>query len=331
MIVQSMVVIFVALILALAITYSVDDWYRSNFDIKKKQDSFYSQNFDPNKKKIYIVGSSQIHRLNATFIEKYISQTESGYEIYNLGIPGDAPSKRIRTLQEIIDTKPVLVVYGITFKDFEGRDKKPLTITPVPAPPKPVETLPQPWEFLYEDIPQTKIIDFSNFDNPQLITLKIIELLQQPKSIQALTPNLPNTPFTKYEKIWFDITYLPVQMEERYYDRSLFTGYDNRVSDSKVNTLKRIIFTLQENNIKVILISQPYTRIFLEHVDNDSIEIFTSTMKEISDEFDVEVYHFYDKYADLLIFHDPIHVSMNKKSIIYSSDMAKIILDEIKS
>jgi len=326
-----MLAIFVALILALAITYSVNDWYRSNFDVKKKEDIFYSQDFDPNKKKIYLVGSSQIHRLNATFIEKYISQTESDYEIYNLGIAGDNPSERFRTLQEIIDTKPVLVVYGITFGDFEGRGIRQNTITTVIAPPKPVDTLPQPWEFLYEYIPQTNIIDFSNFDNPQLITLKIFELSQHRKLKEKLEPDLPNTPFTKYTKILNVITYLQSEMEDRYYERPRFTGYDNGVSDSVVNTLKRIISTLQENNIKVILISQPYTRTFLDHVDNDSIESFTSIMKEISDEFDVEVYHFYDKYADLPIFHDPIHIAMNKKSIIYSSDLAKIILDEIKS
>jgi len=330
---EIMLAIFVALILALTITYSVNDWYRSNFDINKKQDVFYSQDFDPSKKKIYLVGSSQVHRLNATFIEKFISQTESDYEIYNLGIPADRPSRRIGTLQEIIDTKPVQVIYGITFKDLAGSARIPNTITQVTAPTKPIDALPQPWEFLYEDIPQTNIIDFSNFDNPQLITLKIIELSQQRKLKEKLTPDLPNTPFTKYEKKLSKIIYLPELMEKNYNDRErrLFTGYDNGVSGTNLNTIKKIISTLQENNIKVILISVPYTRTFLDHLDDDSIEIFTSSMKEISDEFDVEVYHFYDKYADLKIFRDSVHISMNKKSIIFSSDMAKIILDEIKS
>jgi len=332
MIVQIMVVIFVALILALAITYSVNELYRTSFDIKKKEDLFYSQDFDPSIKKIYLVGSSQVHRLNSTFIEKYISQTESNYEIYNLGMATDKPSKRIRTLQEIIDSKPVMVVYGIGYRDFEVSVGTQNPITQVIATSKPEETLPQPWEFLYEVIPQTNIIDFSNFDNPQLTTLKFFEMVQHGKQIQEITtPDLTNTPFLKYNKMMSNIIYLSSMMEEKYYERSRFTSYDTGVSDLEVNMLKRIISTLEKNNIKVVLFSPPYSQLYFDHVDNASIEIFKTIMEDISDEFEVEFYNFHDKYADLLIWHDPIHVSMNKKSIIYSSDMAKIILDEIKS
>ena len=332
MIVQSMIVIFVALILALAITYSVNDSYRSNFDIKKKEDMFYSQNFDPSKKKIYLVGSSQVHKLNATFIQKYISQTVTDYEIYNLGMPGDKPSDRIRTLQEIIDTKPIMVVYGIGYADFEGSDKKQNTIPTVIAPTKSEETLPRPWEFLYEDIPQTSLIDFSNFDNPQLTTLKFFDMVQNRKqNKEIITTDLTNTPFFPYDKMMYNIIYLPSKMEEKYFERPRFTSYDTGVSNLEINSLKKIISTLEKNNIKVVLFSPPYSQLYFDHIDNASIEIFKSNMEDISDEFEIEYYNFYDKYVDLFIWHDPIHVSMNKKSIIYSSDMAKIILDEINS
>ena len=144
-----MVVVFIALVLGLAITYFVNDWYRMNFELKKWEDLFYSQNFDPNQKKIYLIGSSQVHRINATYVQNYISQTEKDFKIFNLGIAGDQPTKRDDSLQKMIGTNPVMVVYGLTFRDFESTVKNQIPITDVITATKPVDILPEPWDFLY--------------------------------------------------------------------------------------------------------------------------------------------------------------------------------------
>jgi len=331
MITGIIVTIFIALILGLAITYYVNDFYRTHFELEKWEDLFYSQHFDPHKKKIYLIGSSQVHRLNATYIEKYISQIYQDYEVYNLGIPGDKPSKRINSLKEIIDTKPAMILYGIAFRDLQGSVQNQIQITDVIGAVKPVDILPEPWNLLYEIIPNKTIIDFSNFDNPQITTLKLFKILQNPNTISQITPDLPNTPFYKYKPENFEIKNFKSPMKKDYEKRERFISNQTRLSDPEVIAMKSIISTLKENNIQVILFSVPYPKISLYKLDDTDIEIFTSTLEEISDEFDVKVYHFYDKYADLNIWADPIHVSMNQKSIIYSSDMAKIILDEIKS
>jgi len=329
-----MVAIFVALILGLAITYYVNDWYRSNFDVKKWQDSFYSQDFEPNKKKIYLIGSSQVHRLNASYIEKYISQTEEDYEIYNLGVPDDEIIKRIDTLQEIIDTKPVMVVYGITFRDLQSPLEKQISTTDVIAPGKPEDILPDPEKFFLNWIPPKNIIDFSNFNNPQITTLKLFKILTKPNSIKEIKPDSYHTPFHKYPPFADEI--LGEKMLKQGYQRkvlegTMFTGYGIGGTELEVNTLKKIITMLKENNIEVVLFNIPYPKFYLDNVDNSDIEIFTSTLDEISNEFDVNVYHFYDKYADLKIWNNINHVSTSKKSIIFSQDLAEIILLEIKS
>ena len=54
-------------------------------------------------------------------------------------------------------------------------------------------------------------------------------------------------------------------------------------------------------------------------------------LDEISSEFDIPIYNFTNNYASLDIWADPSHVAFNKNSIIYSDDIAKMILKEIDS
>jgi len=80
----------------------------------------------------------------------------------------------------------------------------------------------------------------------------------------------------------------------------------------------------------VILFSVPYPSVYLEKISESDIEIFTSRLEKISKENNLEVYHLYDKYAELNIWWDGTHVSMANTTSTYSLDVAKIILQEIE-
>ena len=67
-----LLVIAASLVLAPAIAYSLNYW--GDLD-----GEFYERHFDPDKKKIFLIGSSQVHTLNATFIENYISTTHDDF------------------------------------------------------------------------------------------------------------------------------------------------------------------------------------------------------------------------------------------------------------
>jgi len=332
--VQIIVAVIFALVLGFAITYFVNDWYLTNVEIKKWKDLFYSQNFDPTQKKIYLVGASQVHRINATLVENYISQTEKDYKIFNLGIPGDTPARRNNDLEKMIQTNPVMVVYGLTFRDFQSFGKNEIPITDVIAATKPVDGLPEPWELLYDTKTLDNIIDFSNFNNPQVTTLKLFEHLTNPASISEKKPDLENTPFSKYEPSMSKIKnqeQIEIDYKHKLLRSLIFSGYGTDEKDLDATTLKKIIAELKKNKIQVVLFSIPYPKYYLDGVEKSEIEIFTSILDEISNEFDVKVYHFYDKYPGMNIWADVLHVSLNKTSTIYSSDIAKIILQEIKS
>ena len=249
-------------------------------------------------------------------------------------MPRDKIIKRIDTLQEIIDSKPEMVVYGITFRDLQNPLEKQISTTDVIAPGKPEDILPDPEKFFLNWIPTKNIIDFSNFNNPQITTLKLFKILTKPNSIKEIKPDSYHTPFHKYPpKADFIATENKMQIDynRRIAQENIFKDYGIGGTDIEINALKEIITTLKKNNIKVVLFSTPYPKFYLDKIDNSDIEIFTSALDEISNEFDVNVYHFYDKYADLKIWSDLTHISMQKSSMFYSPDLAEIILQEIKS
>jgi len=339
-----MLTVFVALIAAGTITYFVNDFFNQEIELTQAEKLSYYQKFEPEQKKIFLIGSSHVFRINATIVENNISQIHQDYKIYNLAYAGDKPSQRIEHLQKMIESKPVLVVYGVTLKDFKGklpqvpitdvkRDVIQVPITNVIGTNKPVEALlPEPWNFLYNWIPNNIQIDFTNFNNPQRTTLRIFTLLDNQKNSEDFLLDMENTPFRKYlpavHKI-ADDKFLRQNLEKKMMRNSLFTGYALGVYDLNTEDLKKIISELKKNDIEVILFSTPLSRIYLDEIDTIAIEIFKDALQKISNEFDVKIYHFYDKYADMNIWKDISHVSTNQNASIYSTDIANIILNEI--
>jgi len=345
MIISIIMVIFVSLIFGLGITYYVNEWYKIPLELTDWEYWFNSQNFDPNKKKIYLIGASQVGRLNATYIDEYISRTNTNFEVYNLSINTDVPIKRINLLQEIIDSKPVMVVYGITFRDFLGElpntdyalrdfigEPPQDPITDVIGADKPTSILPDPGKFFYNWMDDQTMIDFSNFDNSQETILNLFGLIPEQNMTSKFKPASHDTPFIHNRKMMTPI--LDEEGMNKSYRDFLnagitFNGFEEGKDIDEV-TLKKIITTLKKNNIEVILFSTPFPRVYLDKIDNSDIEIFESLLEEVADEFDVIVYHLYDKYADMNIWTDVRHISMKKTANIFSSDMAKIISNEIK-
>jgi len=344
MIIRIMLTVFVVLIVALSITYFTNDLYKPHVELSQAEKLSYYQKFEPEQKKIFLIGSSHVFRINATIIENHISQTYPDYEIYNLAYGGDTPSKRIEHLQKMIESKPVLVVYGVTFRDFIGklpqvpivdvnRTVNQAPIDDVIGTNKPVEALlPEPWVFLYKWIPNNVEIDFTNFDNPQRTTLRIFAMLQSENNPKVTIMDFENTPFRKYAPSVHIISnekFLKQKLEEKIMRNSFFSGYTSDANDHSNEDLKKIILELKKNDIEVILFSTPLSRIYLDKIDSDDIEIFKEVLQNISNEFDVKIYHFYDKYADLNVWNDISHVSTHQKASIYSTDIANIILNEI--
>ena len=113
----SLIVIFL-IISSTVLLYQTVDSYEYLFTIKELELSFYSNTLDESKTSIFLIGNSQVWRVNMTYINQEVSKFCSDCEVYNLATAADKPDRRIKTISPLIELKPDLVLYGIGYPDF---------------------------------------------------------------------------------------------------------------------------------------------------------------------------------------------------------------------
>ena len=105
---------------------------------------------------------------------------------------------------------------------------------------------------------------------------------------------------------------------------------DIKESNSQVIAFEKIISKLREHNIRVIIFSTPENRLMLEGYRPSDVEDFNSIVQETAKKYGAEFYSLTDRYADLKIWSDSNHITTNPRGLIYSEDIAKMILGEFK-
>ncbi len=291
------------------------------------EEKFYSQDFA--QKKIFIVGSSMISALNATNIQEYLLKNNYDYEVYNLAIGSDKPMKRLKTMDMIINAHPNIVVYGIGFRDIEdeGSDRQLKSQSFLPDPKQYFTdflwNIDMHSTFDLEILKSTRTISFGVIDN--VLQKGIINPRQDKAMITQ--PIFQNTPFFKYYKN--DIIPMSENEIEAQIKEIPFNIINPPQKNKNVIALKKIIHTLQENNIEVIIFTTPYHKLFFEISPNYDENAFNTIMKDITHETHVKINFLHNKYKDTQIWNNKDHIVVNKNSTFYSEDIAKIIFDEI--
>jgi len=284
---------------------------------------FYFKKFDQKKERIFLIGSSHIGMLNTTLVNEIVSKNHPSIEVYNLAIGGDNPINRLQHMERTIALKPKLIVYGISFRDFQldsGDEHFPL-----PDPKKIIKII--NYNFLSEPL---------NTFNPELNTLRIIR--DHFKDSEIFTKNRPPPP----KAIWLkNNVFMPIpdyqtdirtteQLKEQaeFLTQSGFFKYYS--TTTQVKALRDIISSLQKNNINIILYTTPLNQYYLNKISENDKEDFNLMINGIALEFNIPLYDFTYKYSDDMIWTDVSHVSYNKNTMIYSEDIAQIIVDKIE-
>ena len=141
---------------------------------------FFPQPFLKGSHKIFLLGSSHVADLNATFIENSLTKYNEFYDVYNLGKVNDRPSERLESLDDILSVKPDIVAYGVEFRDFQRLDLLNTTLSnDFFSTQMPLSILPNPHNQLEKLLPFSKFFqyDFYSFRNPQLLTLQTIDVI----------------------------------------------------------------------------------------------------------------------------------------------------------
>ena len=80
---------------------------------------FYEKKVGVNQTAVFFVGNSLIgNSCYAPLIESSLDMDGYNISVYNLYVSGDSPLRRATQVQNIIDSSPSLVVYGVTYGDI---------------------------------------------------------------------------------------------------------------------------------------------------------------------------------------------------------------------
>ena len=318
-------IILISVLLALTFSFLIFYAFHESFPPQKVSDikdhPFFVENKNSDSEKILLMGGSGAVQLNSTMINQLLNKNYETHIFYNLAYNADTPKQRYKSINETIMLKPELVLYGITYFDLNGfywvnteKNTQPLpTIKLNPA------------ALLSYDDPFLEI-------NPKETTLNFIREacgdtdFFPKKADRFQLENAPFSFFDKYQTIISDDNDLKKISPDSV---KTHVNQNESITKEQINHLKKIIELLQNNEIKVIIFVLPQQKYFLDLVPEDDKAIFYASLEEIKSEFNVKIYDLSDDYADLNIWMDHNHVAYNKKSMIFSDDIYKIISKEM--
>jgi len=286
-----------------------------------KKNEFFKHEFSEDRKQIFLFGSSHVAQINTTHLIEKITQNHPNYDIYNLAIASDKPKDRAKYIDEFIALKPEVIFYGVTFRDFDNKYEE--------------NFLPQPQQVLKE----LEKNDYLNYDypNPKLTTFQIFRKIMDQNSGDLIKSKFLTNYNTPFRKIPISDSLIKTEDEiknskdsERRIAGIKNLNIDPPSKNEQVFYLKKIINRLQENDIDVVVFTNPVHNYYLNSLRNDQKENFDLILIEISEKYEIPIYDFTEKYQNSSIFTDLHHIAFNNDSILFSSDIANMIIQEIE-
>ena len=305
-------VIFAILVVTVIFAFSTD-LYIQVYDPNWHGIINSSKSVDSSKGKIFIVGSSNINAIDATSINEQLSNEQKNYLVYNLADQGDNPIRRAGSIDNIISHKPEFVLYGVGLWDFQ----KPISHLQSHSA---SDFLLQPGDF-FKSLFQDNIDLYGYGPGKTFISPKDRSLTSVKYILRG--PDQPYHPFIR-----FDPT--PIHSNEKLVEVFGWpenNGLDVTEENKKIIALNQIIHKLQKNDIKVILFSYPHSKALYTFEPQD-LKDFQRMLDNKSNEFDIPIYSLHEKYVDLEIWRETLHVAIHPDAQIYTDDILKIILKE---
>jgi len=283
-----------------------------------KDDPFFDSTLK-SEKPIFLLGHSLVAQLNITKINDIVTNEYEDILVYNLGTNKDNPSTRLLYLDGHLDLKPTHIFYGVYYRDFysENYEQQDKAILPDP-------------KINFKQFIEKNNQIFGPF-NSKITTLKVIRTVME---FTGLFPHttynkifLENAPFSYYAEVQ-TIIHTDSANLERY--EPIEQIQNIKINDeSKIKDFKEIIRRFQQQGTSVVIFLVPLHSTYLSNIQPDENKKFEKLILDIEQEFDVPVYDFRYRYADLPIWLDVSHVAYHKDSMIYSKDVADMILSEL--
>lgn len=266
-----------------------------------------NSSLDNTKKKIFLIGSSTVYSINSAYLNNELSLNGKNYEMYNLADMSDTPEKRLQSLSNILSHNPDIIVYGLDIKFFKPSPQNELSLSELILHPKNL------FKNNFNDIidPLREKIPGSPKDRT-LHTLKYILFGPQPHHHPFI--NFSETPITP-------ISQLPPPSDDPNLSRLNLSE-----NGKQMLSFKKLISEFKKNDIEIIVFSTPYHK---TSISENDVELFEEMLQEFSKKNNISVYFFHEKYSEMEIWRDTIHVAINKDTQIYTNDILEILLEEM--
>jgi len=310
--------IFIVFLVSFSVFFLFNEIFPNRLASEVNDNEFF-HSVEKESRKVLILGGSGSVQLNSTLIDKKISNFNPEFSVYNLSYNADTPEQRFSSVESTLDLKPEIVFYALTYFDLNGFEFDVKSENQV-----------------FPDVKHTisKIFNIKEKQleaiNPKATTMNFLkDTLNSGNSDMDSTYSVSNSPFSfieDYQTIIAEPEKLIVSSEKV---RSHVNQDENSTQKQK-KYLRDIIEKFLDNNIQVVIFSLPHHQYYLEHIPENDKEKFYSTLAELEHEYGIQVYDFQETYGELEIWQDSSHIAFHEDSMIFSNDVADMILREVK-
>jgi RNase H-fold protein (predicted Holliday junction resolvase) len=230
---------------------------------------------------------------------------EINYEIFNLADMSDNPKKRLQSLSNIISNKPDIVIYGLDIHNFNVNVEK---------------------KSLYDQLLNPKNFFTYQFDDFMKSIQDKIPGSPKDRTVSTLKYILFGPEPHHHPLINFDKTSItPIKELQNFGNEIERQEYDFSVNNKQIISFKKIINEFKNNEIKLIIFSTPYQ---LTNASENDVKLFEKMLEVYSKKYDFPIYFLHDKYGEMEIWRDGIHIAINKDTQIYTKDVLKMLIQE---
>jgi len=237
------------------------------------------------------------------------------YEVYNLAYAGNSPFRE-NFDDELIEIDPLLIIYGISYRDFEFSDKNNFESSIFPN---------------IKNIVEYQLLKIGNNNiplNPQFIIRSLIRDFDSNEIEQKQnTQYLNNTPFFLYSKNPKLKTHDEVTANLFNFTRDPLADISSPFNKHSEKFLELFIEKMQKNSINIVLISTPISDI--ENIDIEKRKKFDDLIFKLKTKYNVKFYNFDSKYNGLDIWADASHISYHPSVSQFNFDIFEIIKNEV--
>jgi hypothetical protein len=321
--------------------HTSNDEFKFN-SLNYKIDNFFLEQQNILIDKLFLIGSSHVGRVNATFIENQLissyttfpkdinllnklktTSTLNSPVVYNLAIVHDTPKDRIKHFEKIIESNPKLILYGVGYRDFTSIIPKKSFGSPEHLLPSLDFIIPS----LKNQIENQLGFSLAKFTTAGIDSIKAIKEIVglEVTEIEYKIISDVHEPFFEIRlqhSIILDDIPLKRQNESNQHIFDRMKSYD---INEDVKALEKMIQKSQENNIQFIIYTTPHSKYLNETVDEINQEKFILILNTISKKYNVPIYYLHEKYWDEKIWNDNSHVIMSNGGSHYM-DLVNIIL-----